>query len=513
MPARPGIRRISDLLLFTCALVTTRVAFRSHYLYDIDSVNFALGLRRFDPGSHQPHPPGYFLYICLGRVVNAFFCDANTAFVAIGIAASCGALAMIYALADIWFGRNAAVFAVLIFLFSPLGWFHGTVALTYSVEAFASSLVGYLCWRLSSGSSGFVLPIALAAGLATGLRPSFLLFLSPLLLFALRRVSLKRILVGVGVLALTLLAWGVPMVRQSGGLAAYSSALFSLWRMVPAKQTVFNSSLANSVARVLSIAGIYILCFGCAALLTFRLRRIGPGPLGPNIDRRKKIFTWIWIGPGLIFFSFIFLRFVNSGYLLVISPPVFIWLGLCASRWYEELRLRAAAKVALVAVLAAVNILVFLYAPFYCSYVAVRHFEAELASVIAAVPQIASPSDTLIVGFDSHFLGYRHAGYYLPAYAVAQYPEVRLVQGIRVFAMEHGDTRLLDKLPLARFKYFLFFPLPSDDTEYRDYMVRVRARLPKGALRTVVAHGREFSIGAIGDLPLLFPASAAAAAR
>jgi len=491
--------RVADLLFFTTILVATRVAFRSRYLYDIDSVNFALGLRRFDPITYQPHPPGYFLYICLGRLVNMLFNDANASFVAIGIAASCGALVMIYVLADNWFGRRAAVFAGLIFLFSPLGWFHGTVALTYAVEAFFSGLTGYLCWRVVCGSVRLVTPLAVTVGVAAGFRPSFLLFLSPVLLYALRGVSRKRALAGLGVLTLTILAWGLPMVWQSGGIVAWWSALLSLWRMVPAKQTLFNSSVGNSIARLFSIAAIYILCFGCAALLTFRLGSLDA------IDRRKKILTWLWAGPGLMFFALIFLKLVNSGYLLVISPPVFVWLGLCASHWYTDLRLQKVAKLALTAAFVAINSLIFLYAPVYCSYAAVRHFEAELHSVLVSVPQIASPADTLIVGFDSHFLGYRHAGYYMPAWVVAQYPEVRLVSGVRVFVMEHGDTRLADKLPVTHFKQFLFFPLPPDDAEYNDYMVRVRARFPEGALRTVNVGGRDFSFGSMADLPLLFP--------
>jgi hypothetical protein len=63
----------------------TRFAFRSHYLYDIDSVNFALALDRFDPTAHQPHPPGYFLYVCLARFIRLIFRDANTSLVAISI--------------------------------------------------------------------------------------------------------------------------------------------------------------------------------------------------------------------------------------------------------------------------------------------------------------------------------------------------------------------------------------------------------------------------------------------
>src|SRR6187399_1820525 len=40
-------------------------------LEDIDSINFALGLRHFDVALHQPHPPGYPVYIALGRTAKA----------------------------------------------------------------------------------------------------------------------------------------------------------------------------------------------------------------------------------------------------------------------------------------------------------------------------------------------------------------------------------------------------------------------------------------------------------
>src|SRR3990172_7188223 len=40
-------------------------------LEDYDSINFALGLRDFDPSRHQPHPPGSPVYIALGRLLLA----------------------------------------------------------------------------------------------------------------------------------------------------------------------------------------------------------------------------------------------------------------------------------------------------------------------------------------------------------------------------------------------------------------------------------------------------------
>ena len=492
-------RQALDAAILIAATALTRLVCRSRYLYDIDSVNFALALGRFDPTVHQPHPPGYFLYVCLGRLANAVFHDANAALVAISVVFSCGAVAMIYVLTDRWFGRHAAWFAGLIFLFSPLAWFHGTVALTYVVEAFFSALAGYLCWRIHGGAAGFILPGAMVVGVATGFRPSSLLLLGPLLLYSFRNASRKQAAAGMGALAVTLLAWFIPMIRIGGG-SAYLSSLVSLWLAVPSRGTVFNSSAFNCVARAATILGIYLLGFGCAAILPFRARS---GDC--SSDRRQTRFTLVWIGPGLLFFTLIYLKFVNSGYLLALVPPGCAWMGLWASTWYAKLHWSRALKLAAIAGCAAANTLVYVYAPVYCSYREVRRFEEELRGILETLPQIAPPRETLIVGFDSHFLGYRHAGYYLPDYLTVEYPAVRLASGTRIFAMQHRDTRLEAGIPATPVRDFVLFPLPLGASEYSDYMAQVRKRFPASELRTVMRGGHEFAIGPVADLGVLFP--------
>lgn len=497
-----------DVILLAVATALTRFAFRSHYLYDIDSVNFALALKRFDTAVHQPHPPGYFLYILLGRALHPIFRDANTVLVAISIIFSCGAVAMIYLLAGNWFGRAPAVFAGAIFVFSPLAWFHGTVALTYIVESFFSALTGYLCWRIYGGAARFTLPAAVVLGIAVGFRPSSLLLLGPLFLFSIRKAGLGQAALAVGMLLLTLLTWFVPMIRMSGGGSAYMSSLVSLWLTVPSKETLFNSSLLNSVARAVFIALIYFLCFGCAAILPM-LRDRG----NTSLNRGKTVFTRIWIAPGLLFFTFIYLKFVNSGYLLVLAPPTCAWMGLWASDWYSDLRLSGARKILLTAGCAAVNTAIFIAAPVYCSYGEVRRFETELREITAAVPLIAPSGDTMIVGFDSHFLGYRHAGYYLPGYLTIQFPEVQLASSRRIFAMEQRDTWLESGLDTTSIHHFILFPLPLGDKEYIEYMTLVYKRFPAGALHRVTQGGREYAIGSVADLRFLFsdPVSSARA--
>src|SRR5690349_3121155 len=49
------------------AWLLIHLPFLAPALEDIDSINFALGLHHYDPSLHQPHPPGYPVFIAAGR--------------------------------------------------------------------------------------------------------------------------------------------------------------------------------------------------------------------------------------------------------------------------------------------------------------------------------------------------------------------------------------------------------------------------------------------------------------
>ena len=67
-PRQPS-RGVPKVLLAGAAVyAAAHLPFLARSLEDIDSINFALGLRDFDVAQHQPHPPGYPVYIGIGRV-------------------------------------------------------------------------------------------------------------------------------------------------------------------------------------------------------------------------------------------------------------------------------------------------------------------------------------------------------------------------------------------------------------------------------------------------------------
>ncbi|HEY3838980.1 MAG TPA: DUF2723 domain-containing protein [Bryobacteraceae bacterium] len=478
----------------------TRLMFRSRYLYDIDSVNFALALGRFDPSVHQPHPPGYFLYVMLGRLVNVMASDANLAFVLISVAASCGTVAVLYLLTLEWFGRGPARFAALLFLLSPLAWFHGTVALTYVVECFFSTLIGYLCWRLIQGK-GYSAWVAVVLGIAAGFRPSSILLLGPLCLYAIFVRRRRELFPGAVALSVSCAAWFVPMVLVTGGFRVYFQSLVELWKVAGGHDTVLTSPLALSFARLLTILGIACLCFGLASMFSFGT------PRNRSLDERLRArFTAVWIGPGLLFFTLVFLRFINSGYLLFLSPPLFAYLGRNIFDWWNRgespRRLRAIG----LAGIAGANVAIFLFAPIYCSYRSVRQFESQLVAYNAAVRRVGSPETTMLIGFDSHFLGYRHAAYYLPEYLTVQFPVVKMGSRVGVFAARDRHTRFLEGLSRSQFKQFILLPLPREEG-YLTYLRGIYRRFPAGRLTFNTVAGWSLASGSIQDLEYLFPGS------
>jgi hypothetical protein len=69
-PVRRGTRAWWIAAILAAVFLMGHLPYLASTLEDIDSVNFALGLRDFDPGRHRPHPPGYPIYMALGKIAN-----------------------------------------------------------------------------------------------------------------------------------------------------------------------------------------------------------------------------------------------------------------------------------------------------------------------------------------------------------------------------------------------------------------------------------------------------------
>ncbi len=215
-------------------------------LEDIDSINFALGVADFDVAKHQPHPPGYPVFIALSKASTSLLRSMHVAHPAVrGLAlwsAICGAVLAFFlyglfrALASERPGlmsRWMPFCTTLVVVMAPLYWFTALRPLSdmtgLAAAIGAQSLIVSVLTGLSGPSA--LVSGAFLSGLAIGIRSQTALLSLPLLGLALLlpRSGLRsqNRLAAVGAAALGVLVWAIPLVVASGGLSEYARALGS----------------------------------------------------------------------------------------------------------------------------------------------------------------------------------------------------------------------------------------------------------------------------------------------
>jgi hypothetical protein len=214
-------------------------------LEDLDSVNFALGVRAFDVAHHQPHPPGYPVFILIAKAARVVTGSEARALALVSVVAgTLGVLAMgaLFGRLDRDRGPSAwSTAAVGVAMTAPMYWF--TAARPLSDVAGLAAALAVQAMTLYASTSRALAAAAFCAGLGAGLRSQVLWLTVPLLIvraWALRQSpipnphsainpqsAIRNPQYVVALLAFTggLLLWCIPLVIVTGGPAAYLRAL------------------------------------------------------------------------------------------------------------------------------------------------------------------------------------------------------------------------------------------------------------------------------------------------
>lgn len=407
--------------------IASRLPLQSHILHHWDSVNFGFALENFDVRLHQPHPPGTFvLYILSGRLFNLYLDDGNRSLVLVSLVATGLAAAVIFLLAAAWTDRRTAIIVSLMMLTSPLIWFQGEVALSYMPEFFYVLLIVYVCLKTRDASKSSMFIASLLIGLAGGVRPNTPFFLFPLWLFVLirglraRTYSAKDVLLAIGLIALGVLIWAVPMIKMSGGIAAYWDAI-NWWR----RGHLESSATAQGIALHLMRLAVFVLYAIGAALLPL----IWVVLKDWRVLKEKLLQDWraqalsIWILPGLAYYIFIHVQ--QSGHTFTIMPAVILLAGFSIVRLGNFLsQYNRNALLIVTSVVVVSNALFFIFGPtdiFGVSRVtlipptreAIHQYDDYVSIRLEAIHKHFSPQETIIIAGSRNF---RIPDYYLREY-------------------------------------------------------------------------------------------------
>jgi transmembrane protein TMEM260 (protein O-mannosyltransferase) len=509
--------------------ILSRLPYRARMLYNWDAVQFALALREYDIVKHQPHPPGYVLYVVLGRMVNAWLHDATAAYVVLAVVFSGLTTFVVYWLARAAYDRATALAAATLLAVSPLFWFYGSVGLTYAGEALVASVVAYFSFRALNGSTTDTWLSAGYLGVAGGLRQSVLLLLFPLWLGS-AVVGVRRwrtILVGLTILLVTVLSWFLPMIWWTGGLDRYLEASVDLAESVVMPTSILGGAFETTLRMSRYVLESVLVALGPLALAVFLV----PWYVRRHGWARREWFFVGWMLPSLLVCTLV--HFGQAGYVLTFLPALVILLSrvtVCALGdatrpllpRFPEVRALVTATVVILVVL--VDGGFFVNARpiardfestrpawekmaedeafdwiFSRTAAALREHEDVVRTFVDAISGLFSPDDTAViteVGNPRSYPWLRHAMFYLADYPIYELRVGDLPAGF--YAPRHSlamlrvpDTEIHVPAGIRRLVWFVDHWSPSSER-------------PSGLEQIELPYGRYLYVLPLGATPLRY---------
>ncbi|MEN6626397.1 MAG: hypothetical protein ABFD69_09240 [Candidatus Sumerlaeia bacterium] len=244
--SQTGTRTALNSLAFQSCAVFVAVSLvywlmRSRGLDDMDSVQFAMGVGKFNLYSHRPHPPGYPLYIFAGKLLVALASlDAAKALQIVSCLGGGLFTAAWFFMCARRFGRPLAWLMAAALTVAPMQWMTATKALT---DAPASALIAVelacvMIYRERRGLRWIVLAAA-AGAVGAGIRPQNIGILLLILILGLAwmRAGWRHWLGALAVFIAANLAWLIPVLwtqallpKAQGSWLAYPLQLLDQWR-------------------------------------------------------------------------------------------------------------------------------------------------------------------------------------------------------------------------------------------------------------------------------------------
>jgi Protein of unknown function (DUF2723) len=243
------------ILALGLVFLTGHLPWLAPALEDVDSQNFALALRDFNPALHQPHPPGYPIFVALGKL--ALVLGLSEAH-ALAIWGPIFGVVMIVSLVQLFRaveGANGAatsdaastrpLLAALLTVVCPLFWFTAVRPMSdvpgLAVALVAQSLLATAFWRQQGlrlddrativATGRLIVLGAFVAALALGVRVQTIWLTAPVFVMVIvhriGRDAAGALLGSFLAFTMGVLLWAVPMILAAGGLSEYAGALGS----------------------------------------------------------------------------------------------------------------------------------------------------------------------------------------------------------------------------------------------------------------------------------------------
>ena len=316
----------NKLIIFLVLIAAIlRFFYLSPWLEDWDSIQLALGLHHYSIVAHQPHPPGYPLYIILGRLFYIFTQNDTRALTS--LSAVLGSLSVIpfYLLTKKMFDKKTAICSALIFIVTPVHWVFSERVFTDVPGLFFLLTFGYFIY-CSKGSPKKIFLSSLFAGLILGVRFNEIpVVISLITLVAFTYGNIKYYFISLAAFLIGVAIWVIPLIFITGP-SGFISSFSSLADYVVKHDVLLGGSLPLiTLLKTKLVQLIYLFDLSYTkAFLILSLFSITWTALKPKLREEFKIqFLLTWIISYLFILLFVYNLEIQR-HVLPLLPPLII---------------------------------------------------------------------------------------------------------------------------------------------------------------------------------------------
>ncbi len=362
--------RHKEIIIFSLVMFIIYLLTLSRSWDDEDSIFFIRGVREFNVAEYQPHPPGYPVYIFLGKISVFLMKDELLGLTILSAIFGALSLAVFYFLIFEMYGKKTALISTMLMAVTPLFWLNSLKAMSDIPGLFFILLSMYFIYHFIKYKEIKSLYIgSFVSAIAIGLRFHALFVVAPLLIYSCfkmkgkedeknlkkvrdkknkkerKRGKLKKIFYALVFFLIGILVWLVPTLIINGFVGYFGTILdHFLWISGDSKISVFSGELASDsfFLRTKSFFrfflgegyGIDLLELSILPVITL-LIYLSFLFLSYDKLKDKRILFFV---PGLVFYllyTFLFLPPHNPRYLLPLIPFISLLFVLGVS-WFGK---------------------------------------------------------------------------------------------------------------------------------------------------------------------------------
>jgi dolichyl-phosphate-mannose-protein mannosyltransferase len=425
-------------LVLIVTTIFTRFLFATKYLFEWDSVQLALGMRNFSIINHQPHPPGYFFYVYLGKYINSFVGNANYSLIIINIVFTIIAAILFYNIAlKIFKDKKLSILAGIIFITNPFIWFHGEFVNIYIIDSLFALVYFYLSYSIIKENKKILPLFTLLFAIGIGFRQSLVIFFAPLYIYTAyyylkkEKNYLYNILLNAILFVITTLSWLIPTAYLTGGLKEFLEITISQYSTsTTATAFISLSKIQNAIKQTGNTLKLFFYSGGLLSIsiiFSFLAGKL-------KFNKKIKSIFWFWFLPSFLFYSFVHLG--KAGYIMTITPLILI-LGIASIYKIKSIKYKYLA-ISIVILFQTVSFLFNLeglvnirkalinVSPYTMNAINLRNNDHRIEQIIKSVRDYNPQKTIIITEGDSPYIKQRtnfikngrHLNYYLPEYSI-----------------------------------------------------------------------------------------------